>query len=201
MSCRSSGARRAGGHMSELRLDQNNLPIENMVIEPCLDAENAWVNWLATMPDMPGYIGIGANPTDALTNLLAEIGRGPLHKVKVSVYGSKSHRNEIDVHCREKAAMRSIIDDGKRGDNVAEAADKFRISKGDLYAWIKRYDEVMQSCGGNDQLEKMHRKAMFAPYANAAPTTDDDKIAAAYQQQWRARAKFPKTTEIAEPQS
>lgn len=185
--------------MSKINLDQNHFPIENMVIEPCCVVENDWVNWLATMPSMPGYVGIGSNPIDALANLLAEIELGPLHKVKVSPFGSISHRNEVDVHRRAKAALRSIIDDGKRGINVEAAAAKFQVSKSELYAWIKRYDEVIQSCNGDVQLEKAQRRAMLSPNSNGV--ANDDKIAAAYQQKWRARARFPKTAEIAEPQS
>ena len=187
--------------MAEIRLDQNQLPIENIVLEPCLDAANEWVNWLATMPDLPGYIGTGSSPTDALAKLLAELVRGPLHKVKVSKYGSTSHRNEVDVHHRAKAALRTIIKDGKRGYNVQAAARNFKVSKRELYAWLKRYDEMIQSCNGNAQLERAQRKAMLAPHAYVAPDANDDKITAANQQKWRARARFPKTGENAEPQS
>lgn len=184
-----------------MRLDQNHLPIEKMVIEPCLDAENEWVNWLATMPNMPGYVGVGPNPAGALTNLLREIEHGPLHKVKISRFGSKSHKNEVSVHDRAKTALQSIIDDGKRGNNVEVAAAKFKVSKRELYAWLKRYDEVINSCNGNAKLEEEHRRAMLSPNATASSCADDDKIAVAYQQRRRARARFPKIVDNAEPQS
>lgn len=185
--------------MTKISLDQNMLPIEGMLIEPCPDIENNWVNWLATMPNMPGYLGIGSNPTSALTNLLAEIERGPLHKVKVGAFGSKSHKKEVEAHERAKAALRSIINDGKRGDNVEAAASKFRVSKREIYAWLKRYDAVIESCNGDSQLEHAHRLAMLS--SDSDSVVNDDKIAAAYQQKWRARAKFPKMAEIVKPQS
>lgn len=185
--------------MTKMKFDQNRLPIEEILIEPCHDAENNWINWLATMPNMPGYVGIGSNPTDALTNFLDEIERGPLHKVKLSAFGSKSHQKELDVHSRAKAALRSIINDGKRGSNIEAAASKFKVSKGELYSWIKRYDEVIQSCNGDIKLENAHRRAMLSPNVTSNPC--EDKITAAYQQRWRARTRFPKMAEIAEPQS
>lgn len=174
-------------------VDQNGLPLGKIEINH--RTEDGHTLWIAALPEMPGYLGVGDDPISAVQRLVDEIKRGPIFKVKVSRYGSASHKKEIETDLKAQAAMRSIVDDGKRGDNVDAAAKTYKVSKKQIYAWLKRYDHaVAESQSADESARQTHDRIVRSDQRPHWANISDDPIEIAFQQKSRARAKFPKTT-------